>query len=287
MRLYLRLAWRNVWRHRRRTFLVTIAIAFTLALMLFYDGMIEGFEDAIYGNAIRVLGGNIQVRAVGYSAQAAQPALLPLPDDAAVIATALAQPQVVAASRRIVTSGMVTGRKGAFAVTIVGIEPDAEQPISLVAQRVAAGRLLTANDGDAIYIGQGLADAMELVVGDRITLVGRASHQQMRQRTMTVVGIYDVGLTEVERSTVYLSLREAQTLYGLEGQATEVMVSLAHLGQEASVTRALALALPGVEVATWATSYPELQQAIQTKSGIMNIFGLVMLVIVGIGIFNR
>ncbi len=65
MRLYLRLAWRNIWRHRRRTAIVVVALAFGLMLMMFYDGMMAGFEEAIYGNAIRVLGGNIHIHAAG------------------------------------------------------------------------------------------------------------------------------------------------------------------------------------------------------------------------------
>ena len=63
MRLYLRLAWRNLWRHRRRTLIVILSIGLTLAMMMMYDGLIAGFEQAIYGNAIKVLGGNIQVHA--------------------------------------------------------------------------------------------------------------------------------------------------------------------------------------------------------------------------------
>ena len=65
MSLYLRLAWRNIWRHRRRTVIVVLAIGLTMWLMMMYDGMIAGFQQAIYGNAIKVLGGNIQVHAVG------------------------------------------------------------------------------------------------------------------------------------------------------------------------------------------------------------------------------
>ncbi len=53
LRLYLRLAWRNIWRHRRRTLIVVLAIGLGMALMMFYDGMIAGFEQAIYGNAIK------------------------------------------------------------------------------------------------------------------------------------------------------------------------------------------------------------------------------------------
>jgi ABC-type lipoprotein release transport system permease subunit len=55
MRLYLRLAWRNVWRHRRRTLIIVLAMALGLALMMFYDGLVAGFNQAIYGNAIKIL----------------------------------------------------------------------------------------------------------------------------------------------------------------------------------------------------------------------------------------
>ena len=77
MMLYLRLAWRNMWRHSRRTLIIVVAMGFTLAMMMMYDGLIAGFNDAIYGNAIKVLGGNIQVHAPGYHAQANRTPLLP------------------------------------------------------------------------------------------------------------------------------------------------------------------------------------------------------------------
>lgn len=70
MTFYLRLAWRNIWRHRRRTIIIVLAMSLTLALMMFYDGLMNGFTDAIYGNAVKVLGGNIQVHADGYRDQA-------------------------------------------------------------------------------------------------------------------------------------------------------------------------------------------------------------------------
>jgi ABC-type lipoprotein release transport system permease subunit len=85
MKLYLRLAWRNLWRHRRRTFIVAVAMALGLGLMMFYDGLIAGFDQAIYGNAIKVLGGNIQIHAEGYNTEMGQNPLLPLPDDQAVV----------------------------------------------------------------------------------------------------------------------------------------------------------------------------------------------------------
>ncbi len=285
MTLYLRLAWRNIWRQRRRTLIVFLAVGIGMALMMWYDGFMAGFEQAIYGNAIKVLGGNIQVHAEGYDLSG-KTSLLPLQNDQGVIQSALAQPQVVAASRRIMTGGLASSREGAFPVTIAGIEPEKELTVSLVGQNVSAGRYLTDGDRDMIFIGQGLAKAMGVTAGDRITLAGRAAHNQMRQRTMTVAGVYDLGMAEIEKRTIYMSLAEAQDLYGLSGQSTEVMISLQSLGQEAAVIKALKPQLSGQEIGSWQTNFPEMQAAIQSKSGVMNIFSVVIMIIAGIGILN-
>ena len=151
---------------------------------------------------------------------------------------------------------------------------------------MAEGRYLTADDQDLIYIGKGLAVAMGVGVGDRFTLAGRATHEQMRSRTMTVVGIYDIGMADIEKRTVYMSLAEAQDLYGMSGQVTEVVISLKKIGQEPAVINALKPLLPNVEFASWQTSFPELEAAIATKSQGMEIFSYIMLIIVGIGILN-
>lgn len=286
MRLYLRLAWRNLWRHGRRTVIVAVAIGGTMALMMWYDGLIGGFNEAIYGNAIRVLGGNIQIHAAGYGAEVDQLPLLPVPNDQALVQAAQAQPQVLSAARRINTGGMATTREGAFGVTIVGIEPEQELPVSLVAQKVSAGRYLADDDQDMVYIGQGLAIAMDVGVGDRFTLAGRAKHQEMRSRTVTVAGIYDIGMPDIEKRTIYMTLGEAQSLYGLDGQVTEIAISLKQIGEEPEVMNNLRPSLAGAEIVSWQTSFPELEKALATKGGAMNVFSVIIMVIVGIGILN-
>ncbi len=286
MQLYLRLAWRNIWRHRRRTVIIILAMGLSLALMMWYDGMIDGFNQAIYGNAIRVLGGNIQIHAAGYREKIDSNPLIPLPNDAAVVKTALADPDVISAARRIQTGGLISNREGAFTISIIGIEPEVEAPVSLIAQKISAGRYLTSDDGDSILIGRGLADDMQVGVGDRITLVGSDIHKQNRQRSMTVIGIYDIGLPTTEKKTVYISLAEAQTLYGLPGQSTEVDLNLKKLGTESAVVAALAPALPGYEVESWEKNYPELETALGNKNAVMNIFSIIIILIAGIGILN-
>jgi len=257
-----------------------------MAMMMMYDGLIAGFSQAIYGNAIRVLGGNIQVHADGYSKKIGQNPLLPLNDDQAIMEAAQKQEQVLLATRRIKTSGLISSPEGAFALNIVGIEPEKEQPLSVLAENVTEGRYLTASDRDVIFIGKGLATAMGVGLGDRISIAGRDTHQQMRRRTMTVAGIYDIGMSEIEKRTIYISLAEAQDLYGLSGQSTEVMLLLEQIGEEGAVIKALKPDLPGYEIISWEANFPELQRALNTKGTVMNIFSIIILGIAGIGILN-
>jgi len=286
MLLYLRLAWRNIWRHRRRTVIVIIAMGLGLAMMMLYDGMIDGFQQAIYGNAIKVLGGNIRVHAAGYAEKADSLPLLPIANDQTIIQAAQSIPNVVAATRRINTGGLATNTEGAFSVTITGIEPEKEAPLSPIAQHVTSGSYLTSNDQDVVLIGRGLADLMDVQVGDKITLVGRSTHQQMRQRTMTVGGIYDIGVPTIEKQTIYISLAEAQSLYDLPNQSTEIVITLKQLGEEPPVMAALTPALHGDEIESWAQSFPDLEQAITTKNGAMEIFSVIIMLIAGIGVLN-
>ena len=282
----LRMAWRNVWRNWRRTLIALLAIALGLTALIFMDGLIGGSRQAIYGNAVRLQGGNLQVHAPGYREKAKRLPLLPLADANAVVQATSAQPQVVAASRRINTGGFASSREATVPVLISGIEPEQEAPVGLLAENIVQGRYLAADDEDFILIGRAMADRLKVGAGDRITLVGRATHEQMRRRTMTVVGIYDLGLSEVEKRMVYVSLAEAQTLFDLRDQAIEVVVALESVGQEETVVAVLRAALPGYEVSSWEELNPELKQSMDVDQQFMNIFGLVALLIAGIGVLN-
>ena len=286
MILYLRLAWRNIWRHRRRTVIIVLAMGLSLGMMMFYDGLMDGFNDAIAGNAVRVLGGNVQVHAEGYREKVDSNPLLPLANDAGVVQAALSHPDVIAAARRIQTGGLVSNREGAFPMTIIGIDPEAEAPVSLIAEHIAEGRYLEPTDEDSILIGKGLAEALAIHVGDRVTMVGSDTNKQNRQRTMTVIGIYDIGIPSMEKATSYISLIEAQNLFNLRGKSTEVQITLKRVGLESTVIAALAPALPGYEVESWANNYPELGNAVGRKNIVMDIFSVIIIMIAGIGILN-
>ncbi|MBI5031415.1 MAG: ABC transporter permease [Chloroflexi bacterium] len=282
----LRMAWRNIWRNWRRTLIAIIAIVLGLTLMLLMDGVIVGSITASFGNFIKLQGGNVQIHAPGYRERAERLPLYPLENANVIVQAAQAQPEVVAASRRINTSGMVSSREGTFPVAIVGIEPEQEAPVSLIAGKINQGRYLTSRDEDMILVGKALAQRLDITVGDRIELVGRATHEQTRRRTMTIIGIFNLGLGEIEKRVVYVSLAEAQALFDLRDQATEVVVMLKDVGQEEQTVAVLQAALPPYEVDSWKTVNPEMRQTEQRHKETLGMLGFVVLLIAGIGVLN-
>jgi putative ABC transport system permease protein len=286
MTKYFRMAWRNMWRNGRRTVIASVAIVLGLILLIFMDALIRGSDQAIYGNAVRLYGGNVQVHAPGFRDKAKRLPLLPLADGDFVVERVSEKPNVVNASKRITTGGMASSREGAYPVNITAIEPESEAAVSLIAENISEGRFLTGDDGDNILISGELADALDVTVGDRITLLGQRKDESMRQRTMTIVGVFELGMGDAEKGLVYINLPVAQTLYNLRDQETEVAVTLERIGQEEALIDSLEPALPGYEVDSFYTLQPEIQQALATKSSFTAGLGFIVLLMASIGILN-
>ncbi|MCP4139025.1 MAG: ABC transporter permease [Chloroflexi bacterium] len=286
--LLLKLAWRNLWRNRRRTLLVVLAMGMMMSFLVMYDGMIFGFESAVYGNAIKLSGGNIQIRANGYEDSYSANPMLPMGDGLDAVNAAKNLPNVEALLRHANTGGLVSNHEGVFPVSIYGIEPEIEENVNPIFQEefLIDGRMLQSDDEDVVFIGKGLADAMEVGVGDRISMSGKSAHEEMRKRTMTIIGIYDVNLASLERQGLYISLSEAQHLYDLGDNITEVILYTEVTGKEESTVEALNATLPDYEITTWHTAIPELSSTVEMKNAIMTGFSIVILGIASIGLFN-
>ncbi len=283
---YIKLAWRNMWRNWRRSLIATVAIVLSMFLLIFFQAFMDGMDQSIYGNTVRLYGGNVLIHAPGYREKSTRLPMLPVADVDAILAAVRAQPNVVAVAKRINTGGLISNRDASNAVNITAIEPEIEAPISLAAENLVAGRFLTPDDGDNIVIGQALADHLHVSVGDRISLLGRRKDESMRQRSMIVVGIFDLGLGEAEKGLVFINLPTAQTLYNLRGEVTEVAVILEKIGEEDALINVIAPQFSNHEVDSIYTLRPEFGQALDIDRVIGLLLGGIMLLMGAIGILN-
>lgn len=283
---FIKLAWRNMWRNWRRTLIATIAIILSMILLIFFQAFMDGMDQSIYGNTVRLYGGNVLIHAPGYRDISTRLPMLPVADVEAVIAAINKEPNVRAISQRINTAGLISNRAASNAVNITAIEPAIEAPISLAAENMVAGRFLVPEDGDHIVIGQALAEHLNVTVGDRVSLLGRRKDESMRQRTMTIVGIFDLGLGDAEKGLVFMNLPTAQILYNMRGEVTEVAVILEEIGQEDILIDDIAPQFPNHEVDSIYTLRPEFADALAADRVFGILFGGILLVMGGIGILN-
>ncbi|MCA9928207.1 MAG: ABC transporter permease [Anaerolineales bacterium] len=286
MNKLIKMAWRNMWRNWRRTLIATVAIVLSMFLLIFFQAFMDGMDQSIYGNTVRLYGGNVLIHAPGYRERSTRLPMLPVADVDTILAAVQSQPNVVAAFRRINTGGLVSNRDASQAVNITAVEPEIEAPISLAAENLVAGRFLTPEDGDNIVIGQTLADHLNVSVGDRVSLLGRRKDESMRRRSMTVVGIFDLGLGEAEKGLVFINLPTAQTLYNLRGEVTEVAVILEKIGEEDELINSIAPDFPNHEVDSIYTLRPEFAEALDIDRAIGLLLGGIMLLMGAIGILN-
>jgi putative ABC transport system permease protein len=283
---YIKMAWLNTWRNWRRSLIATVAIILSMILLVFFEAFMDGTDQAIYGNIVRLYGGNVFIHAPGYREKSARLPMLPLQDAESVVALVASQPNVRAVSRRINTGGLISNRNASQSVNITAVEPQFEAPVSLVAENIIAGRYLQPEDGQNIVIGRALADHLNVTVGDRVSLLGRQKGDTMRQRSMNIAGIFDLGLGEAEKSLVFMNLPTAQTLYNLRDQETEVAVILDDIGQAEELIDTIAPQLPGYEVDSINTLRPEFGEAMATDRAMGLLMGGILLLMGGIGILN-
>lgn len=283
---YIKMAWRNMWRNWRRTLIASIAIVLGMVLLIFMDAIIRGSDQAIYSNAVRLYGGNVQVHAPGFRDKSTRLPLLPLDDADIVVEKVNNEPNVVNASKRISTGGMVSSREGTYPVSITAIQPESEASVSLVAENISEGRFLNSDDGDNILIGQEMANLLNVSIGDRITLVGKRKDESMRQRSMTIVGIFNLGLGDAEKGLVYINLPVAQTLYNLRDQETEVAITLEEIGQEESLISSLEPELSNYEIDSFYDLRPEIGEVLAQKGAFTTALGFIVLLMASIGILN-
>lgn len=249
----LTLAWRNLWRNRRRTVLALAAIGLSQALVLFYDGIVRGYGDWMLDAITGPMVGHVQVHAPGWRKDRALDRTLPVDGPREALR---AHPDVAEAHARVYAPALAALGEEGFAVLVVGLEPGAESgPHGLL---VGAGteRL----SGHHVLVGHALAAAMGIAPGAEIALVGQGADGALANDLFVVAGVARTPVDSVNRMGVLMALDAAQALLAMPGEAHELVVRARDPEAAPALAGALAAhpALAGLEVLDWKRIAPEL-----------------------------
>jgi putative ABC transport system permease protein len=281
MRKLLPLAWRNVWRNRRRSLITMSAVVFAILLIGAANAVQQGTYDAMEEHAVRLFTGDLQIRHAGFEEEQALELSL---EDGAVDWDAVLGGRSY--TRRLTAFGLVSSDSASAGVLLLGLEPDREPQITSFADGVEAGRLLTPGDYD-VLLGQTLAQNLGVAVSDTVVVLTQGLYGAMGADVYAVAGLIRTGSVEMDRQLMVLSLEAAQELLVMPGRFTQVIVRTESLRAAQALAPELQAELgEGVEVMSWRALMTELEQ-MRAMDDIGNgIFYLFLLLLVGFEIFN-
>ena len=191
------LAWRNLVRQKRRTLLMGSVVAFGFAAFALAGGFIAQSFEGLKEGTIRSVG-HLQIvdrRAVSRNEEATLEFGLKDADRAQEIAAS--DPAVDAVLPRIEFVGLATNGAKSVPYLGLGVDPKPEISASLASELVVAGRYLSTPDGEDVVLGTGLASALGVKTGDRITLMATTPDGSLNAVDGVVTGLVDVRIKEL------------------------------------------------------------------------------------------
>jgi ABC-type lipoprotein release transport system permease subunit len=287
MWLMLKLAWRNVFRNRRRTFLAGTAIGLGLASLIFSDALMIGMKDVMIRNLTASFMGEGQIHALGFrettdvdkTIRNLEPLVTALKKD----------PRVTRFSVRAMSLGMISSAANFRSILIVGADPAAERFLSQVDDAIIEGSYFDAGAPLDIVIGAKLAADLGAAIGDRVVLTAaQAGNADLAQELFRVSGIYRFNSRDMDGNMAFIRLGRAQKMMGIGDGAHEIALLFSDPGiaKDANNSFWRAYATDGNEALGWPQLSPRIEAIFGLSEIMLYVMALILFGIVAFGIVN-
>jgi ABC-type lipoprotein release transport system permease subunit len=282
--LYLHLAWRNLWRNKRRTLISVGSIVFAVMFALITRSMQLGSYAHMIQNVVRLSTGYMQVHADKFWTK--QSIDLAFSDEQSFKNRIAEIPHVTDLIPRLQTFTLAASTNTTRGALVSGIDPLAEDRMNGLRGKLVAGAYPGVADS-TVLIAEGLARYLGLGVGDTVVLYGQGYHGATAAEKFVIGGIVRFPMLDLNSSMVYLALPCAQRLFGMPGLINSLSVMLDHPRHQQEVLAAVQAVLgDGFEVMSWQEMMPEVVQGIEVDNAGGVIMILILYIIIGFGIFG-
>jgi ABC-type lipoprotein release transport system permease subunit len=282
---YLKLAWRNIWRNKRRTIITISAVLFAVLLCTLMRSLLEGVYTHMVDNVAGFSTGYLQVHKKGYWQEKNIDNSMSFHDS--LLNTITNTDDVTAVVPRIETFALASTGSLTTGVILTGTDPLRENTITRLQSKLVEGAMLEANDR-SVLIAAGLAQKLKLKVNDTLVLMTQGYHAASANGLYPVKGIVKIGSPELNKAMVYLPLAEAQNLLSLDEHISGISIMIRNSNQLSRVKQSLHVQLDttAYEVMDWKEMLPELDQMIEADGSGHRIMLAVLYVMISFGVFS-
>lgn len=282
--MLLNLAWRNIWRNKKRSLIIIAAIAVGLLCGLFASAVMFGMGDSLINTTIDRDLGHIQIHTKSFEDDRLLTDTIPLAKS--ILAEVKSQQNVTGVSARLMIEGMISSATSSGGVRITGITPADEKNITTIHQRIVTGSYFESDDANQILIGQKLAENLGIRERSRLVLSFQGLDGTIIYGAFRVTGIFKTESTMFDRSTVFIREHELLTLLGSEPIYHEIAIRLNTVQSVDSLYTVLKASYDHLSVKDWRELAPELKLMDDMIGVQLNIFLAVILFAMLFGITN-
>ncbi len=286
MMLTFRIAWRNIFRQKRRTTLTVLTMFGGFTLSAISIGWADGTYNRIIDMFTRNRLGHIQVHVKGYLDK---PSLYKNIVGYEKIGQQIEQIKGVEAwAPRLYSAGLASVGEKSAGVRIIGIDPEHESVATRFEKKIVEGKSFSQVPSHEVVLGKGVAKTLRAATGDGIVVVSQGADGSIANDLYTIVGILESGDAALDQSAFYLHLRDAQELLVLEGAIHEIAVIAGRLDQVTGLTKRIRETLNDrqLDVAPWQEFARSFYVAMQADKQGAWIMLFIVILIVAIGVLN-
>ncbi|UCH40275.1 MAG: ABC transporter permease [Gammaproteobacteria bacterium] len=283
----LRLAWRNLWRHWRRTWLTVGAMIFSNGLLIFAMSLQFGSYDMMIDNSLHAYSGHLQLQHPRYLDE---PKMRYALDNVAAIAERLRRElSLDSISARAAGFALASSEERSYGLQIVGVDPVHEPLVSTLPGLVKQGRYLKPGAAGEIVIGAVLARNLKISVGDELTFLGSGFDDSFAAGIVTVVGIFESGMADLDRALAQVELGYFQDVFAMQDRGHSLIVRARNIDDVESLqaqVKALLESNQDISLRHWEELQPGLRQAIQADMASNSFMYVVLVVLVAFSVLN-
>ena len=281
----LKLAWRNIWRNSRRTFITMASVFAAVLFSILSNSLSRGSWGKLIDNMLRTQVGHVEIHGKGYWESRNMDYFMSM--DTAALAALRRVAHVTNVSPRVETFAMASSERMTKGVGIIGLDPVEEERKSSLSERVVAGEYLRKDD-DGVLLGEGLSEYLQVEVGDSIALIGQGYHGTNAIGLFPVRGVVRIIIPTLDNSSLYMSVPAAQAFINMPEGYSGVLVSIDEDKHQRRVEEALMAAVDTtrLEVLPWQQTMAELVRQTEANDVLRGILMFILYVIVGFGILG-
>ena len=286
MGTYFELAWRNLWRNKKRTLIAAASVFFAVLLALIMRSMQQGTYNYMINSSVSLSTGYLQIHAKGFWDKRSLDKSMVLSKDKLDEIKNI--PHITNVLPRLDSYTLISYGRSTKVTPVYGIDPQKENSMTKLKDKLIKGSYLS-DSSKGMIISQGLADILKVSTGDSVVLYGQGYQGVTAAAQVPILGIVKIPIPDLNKASVYISLNYAQWLFSADNRITSISIMIDKQANLESVTNNVKKIYADndkYEVMKWSELLPELVQSIQVD----NAGGIIMLgilyIVIGFGVFG-